>query len=356
MARVKKLKENGSTIYPTTIPQAVVDPETGEKWSSSGLRHVRATAHGRYYKFLSIARNAEKGIVRFSISSPLMGFADYMLKWRYESEAVKSCEAVCISATGAEMHERVKLVRTGNDSFDVYFESNTGNDYPSFVFLGAGGTKTTKAVTGFAVSVVSSIPAVYGESAYAGMAFANASDAINIDNYPQAEYGTVVIWYNRAEADGAPPGQEGVIYQTKYRSELGESGSTYVDCLTQLYVGSGGIKHRTVIDYDDAAPFDGVAWSGNSPQVIPVYVYQASGYIDLTGIAAQDIDTNKPVYVKDVYGGGSGLIPLSCTRNGSTMYITFTYFDTDYGTPVIAYKQINQTEFGKHVNLSFKEL
>lgn len=188
------------------------------------------------------------------------------------------------------------------------------------------------------------------------VAFANASDAINIDNYPQAEYGTVVIWYNRAEADGTPPGQEGIVYQTKYRSELGESGSTYVDCLTQLYVGSNGIKHRTVIDYDEAAPFDGVAWSGNSPQVIPVHVYQASGYIDLTGIAAQDIDTNKPVYVKDVYGGGSGLIPLSCTRNGSTMYITFTYFDTDYGTPVIAYKQISQSEFGKHVDLSFKEL
>ena len=98
------------------------------------------------------------------------------------------------------------------------------------------------------------------------IAFVNSDDAINIDNYPQAEYGTVVIWYNRAEADGAPPGQEGVIqegviYQTKYRSELGESGSTYVDCLTQLYVGSGGIKHRTVIDYDDASKFDGMAWS-----------------------------------------------------------------------------------------------
>lgn len=30
MARIKKLKENGSTIYPTTIPQAVVDPATGK--------------------------------------------------------------------------------------------------------------------------------------------------------------------------------------------------------------------------------------------------------------------------------------------------------------------------------------
>ena len=26
MAKIKKLKENGATVYPATIPQAVVDP------------------------------------------------------------------------------------------------------------------------------------------------------------------------------------------------------------------------------------------------------------------------------------------------------------------------------------------
>lgn len=66
---------------------------------------------------------------------------------------------------------------------------------------------------------------------------------------------------SREQAGGASPGQEGVIYQTKYKSEQGESGSGYVDCLTQLYVGSGGIKQRTVIDYDIANPFDGIPWS-----------------------------------------------------------------------------------------------
>lgn len=91
--------------------------------------------------------------------------------------------------------------------------------------------------------------------------FNNSSDQINIDNYPQNDYGTITIWYNFAQADGTSPGQEGVIYQTKYKSEQGEGGSGYVDCLTQLYVGSGGIKHRTAIDYDEAAPFDGIPWS-----------------------------------------------------------------------------------------------
>ena len=30
MARIKKLKENGKTVYPTTIWNAVVDPTTGK--------------------------------------------------------------------------------------------------------------------------------------------------------------------------------------------------------------------------------------------------------------------------------------------------------------------------------------
>lgn len=34
MAKIKKLKENGKTVYPTTITQAVVDPNTGERLSA----------------------------------------------------------------------------------------------------------------------------------------------------------------------------------------------------------------------------------------------------------------------------------------------------------------------------------
>lgn len=94
------------------------------------------------------------------------------------------------------------------------------------------------------------------------ISFNNSSDAINIDNYPQDDYGTIIIWYNDAQADRSfSPGQEGVIYQTKYKSQGGETDAPYHDCLTQLYVGSGGIKHRTAIDYDIANPFDGIAWS-----------------------------------------------------------------------------------------------
>ena len=93
------------------------------------------------------------------------------------------------------------------------------------------------------------------------IAFVNSDDAINIDNYPQSDYGTIVIWLNGAQADGVLPGTEGVIYQTKYKSQTGDTSNDYVDCLTQLYVGSGGIKQRTVIDYDSAYLFDGMPWS-----------------------------------------------------------------------------------------------
>lgn len=333
MARIKKLKENGSTIYPATISEAVVDPETGEKWSSSGLRHVRATAHGRYYKFLSIARNVEKGIVRFSISSPLMGYADYMVNWTYDTNTEKGMNLYCLFSTNAQMYNRVKLVRTGNDTFDVYFESNAGNDYPAFVFMGEGGTPKSSYITNYIVSIVSAIPEnIYkesaGTSAYfhndvyvlrdyakgdpilkfispghiekwirlnrtnnhleivdsngsltelyassfvgdlkgttdkaASLSFSNSDDAINIDNYPQADYGVIPIWLNTAEADGYPPGREGLVFQAKYRSEQGSSGTEYVDCLTQFYVGNEGVRHRTIVDYDEATKFENTPWS-----------------------------------------------------------------------------------------------
>lgn len=550
MAQIKKLKENGATIYPATITQAVVDPETGKNITeifasknaatSSSLGLIKGgpdivvggdgsvTVNNRIipkmykmgvntnYKLFSIKGGTDKGSIVFSILSPVLssgrGYAKYIIHRSYEGTTVKNWYPRCLYATDSSMYNRIKLVRTGDAAFDVYYQSNTGNDYCTFildettsteveivaagvssipediykeseyasVYLGEihgtlkGSSDSSKAIIartetdidsdifeipGMYVAPISSIyingtdTPLYGNSIIitignenqagyieqiviasiddetkifrrswdltteafeftsllpdiatsrtAGLVksgnhitvsddgtvtvtnsqkatndsagnniantyqnktkpipFNNSSDAINIDHYPQNNYGTIAIWFNQAEADGNPPGQEGIVYQTKYRSMLGESGDPYVDCLTQLYVGSGGVKHRTVIDYDDAAKFDGVAWSesGNSPQVIPVYVYQAAGYIDLTGLSLNDIDTSKPIYVKDTYGGDSGLIPLSCTKTGSTLYITFTYMDSDYAAPVIAYKKLSATDFGKHVNLSFKEL
>ena len=76
------------------------------------------------------------------------------------------------------------------------------------------------------------------------IAFVNSSDAINIDNYPQNDYGTIAIWFNpgRGRRDTSGTGRYRPTRQN-YRSERGESGSTYVDCLTQLYVGQR--RHKT---------------------------------------------------------------------------------------------------------------
>lgn len=499
MARSKKLKENGKTIYPVTILDAVVDSNTSTPVTKTRLRYSRASAHGRYYKFMTLKRGPEKGIVRFGVESPLMGYADYMVNWTYDTNTEKGMNPYCLFSTNAQMYNRVKLVRTGNDTFDVYFESNAGNDYPAFVFMGEGGTTDSSSITNYIVSTVSAIPEdVYKESTYVGNicfgtvtgtlagtadsskalvprtetdinaevfkspgvyvapismidvdtigfaetvelkgygivmtvgqsgtgvryqyifvqeetgsylyrrmldpisleqeafypvlpdiatsnkaglvksggdisvdslgntsvkrnSFNNAGDdAINIDNYPQADYGVIPIWLNTAEADGNPPGREGIILQAKYKSSLGETTQSYVDCLTQLYIGSEGVKFRTIIDYDAANPFDGTAWESPTPEytVIPAYVYQAAGYIDLTGVTFNGLDASKPIYVQDTYGGNSGLIPLSVTKSADRMYITFTYYDSDYSAPVVAHKTLLPSDFGKQVTLSFKE-
>lgn len=333
MTRIKKLKENGATIYPATILDAVVDSKTSTPITKTRLRYSRASAHGRYYKFLTLKRGPEKGIIRFGIESPLMGYADYMVNWTYDTNTEKGMNLYCLFSTNAQMYNRVKLVRTGNDTFDVYFESNAGNDYPAFVFMGEGGTTESRSITNYIVSTVSAIPEnIYkesaGTSAYfhndvyvlrdyakgdpilkfispghiekwirlnrtnnhleivdsngsltelyassfvgdlkgtadkaASLSFSNSDSAINIDNYPQADYGVIPIWLNTAEADGYPPGREGLVFQAKYRSEQGSSGTEYVDCLTQFYVGNEGVRHRTIVDYDEATKFENTPWS-----------------------------------------------------------------------------------------------
>lgn len=182
MARIKKLKENGATIYPATILDAVVDSKTSTPITKTRLRYSRASAHGRYYKFLTLKRGPEKGIIRFGIESPLMGYADYMVNWTYDTNTEKGMNLYCLFSTNAQMYNRVKLVRTGNDTFDVYFESNAGNDYPAFVFMGEGGTTESSSITNYIVSTVSSIPEnIYKESAGTPAYFHN-------DVYVQRDY------------------------------------------------------------------------------------------------------------------------------------------------------------------------
>ena len=182
MAKIKKLKENGGTIYPATILDAVVDSKTSTPITKTRLRYSRASAHGRYYKFLTLKRGPEKGIIRFGIESPLMGYADYMVNWIYDTNTEKGMNLYCLFSTNAQMYNRVKLVRTGNDTFDVYFESNAGNDYPAFVFMGEGGTTESSSITNYIVSTVSSIPEnIYKESAGTPAYFHN-------DVYVQRDY------------------------------------------------------------------------------------------------------------------------------------------------------------------------
>lgn len=280
MAKIKKLKENGGTIYPATILEAVLDSKTSTPLSKTRLRYTRASAHGRYYKFMSLKRGTEKGIVRFGIESPLMGYAEYMVNWTYDTNTEKGMNPYCLFSTNAQMYNRVKLVRTGNDTFDAYFESNAGNDYPAFVFMGEGGTTDSRSITGYIVSIVSAIPTVYKESTYvgnicfgtvtgtlagtadnaAGISFANSDDAINIDEYPQAELGTIYIWLNGNQADGNVPNypENGVVIQSHFRFENDEGEYKYR--YTQMFVGKNGTLYSRTSVEDSTLGFTPSSW------------------------------------------------------------------------------------------------
>lgn len=182
MAKIKKLKENGSTIYPATILEAVLDSKTSTPLSKTRLRYTRASAHGQYYKFMSLARGPEKGILQFGVISPLMGYAEYMIQWSYQTQESKDMSPYCLFSTNSEMYNRVKLVRTGNDTFDAYFESNAGNDYPAFVFMGEGGTANSGSITSYTVFIVSSIPTVYATSTYRQAYFGTVSSNTFVGN------------------------------------------------------------------------------------------------------------------------------------------------------------------------------
>ena len=280
MAKIKKLKENGKTVYPATILEAVLDSKTSTPLSKTRLRYSRTSAHGRYYKFMSLKRGPEKGIVRFGIESPLMGYAEYMVNWIYDPNTEKGMNPYCLFSSNAQMYNRVKLVRTGNDTFDAYFESNAGNDYPAFVFMGEGGTTDSSSITGYIISIVSAIPTIYKESAYvgnicfgtvtgtlsgtadkaAGISFANSDDAINIDEYPQAELGTIYIWLNGNQAGGNVPNypENGVVIQSHFRFENDEWEYKYR--YTQMFVGKNGTLYSRTSVEDSTLGFTPSSW------------------------------------------------------------------------------------------------
>ena len=281
MARSKKLKENGKTIYPVTILDAVVDSKTSTPVTKTRLRYSRASAHGRYYKFMTLKRGPEKGIVRFGIESPLMGYADYMVNWTYDTNTEKGMNPYCLFSTNTQMYNRVKLVRTGGSTFDAYFESNAGNDYPAFVFMGEGGTTDSSSITSYTVSIVSAIPEnIYKESAYAGnicfgtitgtlagtaekaagISFSNNSDAIDIDRYTQGELGTIHIWLNGNQADGNVPDypENGVVIQSHFRFENDEGEYKYR--YTQMFVGKNGTLYSRTSAEGSTLGFTPSSW------------------------------------------------------------------------------------------------
>ena len=137
--------------------------------SASG-KALRITNSGvsLYYKFMSFDIGGDKGMIRFGIFSPLLGYGEFLIDWGWQGSTEKHCYPYCLFSTNAQMYNRMKLVRTGDSTFDAYFESNPGNDYATFVFMGQSGKSSVKS---FSASGVSSIPTAYKESVHANNIF-----------------------------------------------------------------------------------------------------------------------------------------------------------------------------------------
>lgn len=88
MAKIKKLKENGSTIYPATIPQAVVDPDSKETLSTILSAFSDAVSYG---KTPLQAAQALQDI--FGDDSPGEGFTDLVSAMRTIGDFLYSADA-----------------------------------------------------------------------------------------------------------------------------------------------------------------------------------------------------------------------------------------------------------------------
>lgn len=123
------------------------------------------------YKLFSILSGGDKASTTFSILSPVLssglGYAKYIAYRPYEGTTVKNWSIRCIYATDSSMYNRIKLVRTGDATFDVYYQSNTGNDYCTFIL-----DETTSTDLEIVAAGVSAIPEdIYKESEYTPVYF-----------------------------------------------------------------------------------------------------------------------------------------------------------------------------------------
>ena len=155
--------KSGTDIVVSGDGSVKVNPLTVTRIHSMGI----STA----YKLFSINGIGDKFNNVFSIVSPVLGgskgYATYMIYAPWQGNTVKDCYPVCLFATETSMYNRIKLVRTGDQSFDVYYQSNSGNDYCNFILH----CSTSSAITVIATGV-SAIPEdIYKESAYVPVYF-----------------------------------------------------------------------------------------------------------------------------------------------------------------------------------------
>ncbi len=305
MAKIKKLKENGGTIYPATILDAVVDPSTNRKLSNTAIRYFTGGV-SLYYKFMSFDIGGDKGMIRFGIVSPLLGYGEFMINWGWQGTTEeKHCNPYCVFSTGSQMYNRVKLVRTGGSTFDAYFASNSGNDYATFVFMGQSGTSGKS----FSASGVSSIPTVYKESAYSEAHFGNlyASSFTGNLNGTASNADKVSNLSVFTQKSGDPSGHiplinaDGIMEIGRY-IDFHANGSTKDYNLRLMYdegtdknrwikfpKASGTMALMNLIDSED----DSITIKSNSPDFPAIDITAGVGVSGMRITVSDEIDTGK---------------------------------------------------------------
>lgn len=108
MAKIKKLKENGATIYPATIPQAVIDPENG--------RTVKEICD-EFDSFLNDANNKDEVINKWrEIEEFLAGISDTQTLTGMLNDTLNAAKSYTDTATTGMKATNIIDLGTFNDN------------------------------------------------------------------------------------------------------------------------------------------------------------------------------------------------------------------------------------------------
>lgn len=323
MARIKKLKENGNTIYPATIPAAVVDPVTGKKigelylsltggtlagdlqfssYGNSGERGIKAVmASNDYWGIVGRSTEDNKGILEIytgddggnSTYNEIVKFSQYSGTRTTESMPVREFvvfdKSGNTSIPGTLSIGSTLTLRGNKGNANVFTDFNGGrgavlritdssgvlhelgmwnNGQPVYIkdngkyYLYHAGNLgvSTSSKAGLVKSGGNIDVDSLGNVAVKGCSFANNSDAIDIDRYTQGELGSIHIWLNGNQADGNVPDYPENGVVIQSHFRFENDEGEYKYRYTQMFVGKNGTLYSRTSAEGSTLGFTPSSW------------------------------------------------------------------------------------------------